>query len=58
MVDLHVKYAPLITEAMKKSAIDGTPVNGPIWWLDPFDEIALTIGDGKHSICSVFEFYT
>ncbi|XP_049791427.1 myogenesis-regulating glycosidase-like [Schistocerca nitens] len=43
MTDLHIQYGPRIVELMEKAVKDGTPVNLPIWWLDPTDETALTI---------------
>ncbi|XP_065224576.1 myogenesis-regulating glycosidase-like [Planococcus citri] len=36
-VDLHVQYADKIIEAMKNSVKHGTPVNAPLWWIDPTD---------------------
>lgn len=32
---------------MEASVEHGAPVNPPVWWLDPEDEVALGIGDGK-----------
>ncbi|XP_049836583.1 myogenesis-regulating glycosidase-like [Schistocerca gregaria] len=43
LISLHIQYAPLIVELMKKAVEDGTPVNRPIWWIDPTDPTALTI---------------
>jgi alpha-glucosidase len=44
-VDLHIQYAPNIIRAMNQSISDGTPVNPPIWWVDPTDRIALASDD-------------
>jgi hypothetical protein len=44
---LHADYADAIVNAMLASMIEGTPVNPPIWWLDPTDEDALAVWDGK-----------
>ncbi|KAL1505265.1 hypothetical protein ABEB36_004866 [Hypothenemus hampei] len=44
-VNLHEQYVPVIVNAMDKSIEDGTPVNPPIWWVDPTDEIALAVDD-------------
>ncbi|XP_050299312.1 myogenesis-regulating glycosidase-like [Anthonomus grandis grandis] len=44
-VDLHAEYAPKIIEAMNKSIEDGSPVNAPIWWVDPNDLVARTVSD-------------
>ncbi|KAK3925061.1 Myogenesis-regulating glycosidase [Frankliniella fusca] len=38
---LHADYADVIVDAMKQAVSDGTPVNAPIWWLDPTDEAAI-----------------
>ncbi|XP_047121975.1 myogenesis-regulating glycosidase-like [Schistocerca piceifrons] len=43
MTALHTMHAPRIVEAMERAVKDGTPVNPPIWWLDPTDSTALTI---------------
>ncbi|XP_049836800.1 myogenesis-regulating glycosidase-like [Schistocerca gregaria] len=43
LVALHAQYAPRIVELMRKAADDGSPVNPPIWWVDPTDDTALAI---------------
>ncbi|XP_075979492.1 myogenesis-regulating glycosidase-like isoform X2 [Anticarsia gemmatalis] len=43
--ELHAEYADVIFEAMEAAVADGTPVNKPIWWIDPTDEEALVIWD-------------
>ncbi|XP_049768988.1 myogenesis-regulating glycosidase-like [Schistocerca cancellata] len=43
LIDLRAQYAPRIVELMKKTVEDGTPVNLPIWWLDPTDSTAQEI---------------
>ncbi|XP_049837155.1 myogenesis-regulating glycosidase-like [Schistocerca gregaria] len=45
LTELHAQYAPRIVELMQKAVEDGTPVNLPVWWLDPTDQTALTIND-------------
>ncbi|KAL4713791.1 hypothetical protein ACJJTC_012308 [Scirpophaga incertulas] len=42
---LHADYADQIYAAMQESVNQGTPVNGPLWWLDPTDDDALVIWD-------------
>ncbi|XP_063829755.1 myogenesis-regulating glycosidase-like [Ostrinia nubilalis] len=42
---LHADFADAIAAAMEASVQNGTPVNAPIWWLDPTDEDALPIWD-------------
>ncbi|PSN31308.1 hypothetical protein C0J52_14633 [Blattella germanica] len=40
---LHAQYADKIVELFNKAVQDGSPVNPPIWWIDPTDEVAQTI---------------
>ncbi|XP_045511871.1 myogenesis-regulating glycosidase-like [Pieris brassicae] len=42
---IHADYADEIVAAMEASMKVGTPVNPPIWWLDPTDEQALAVWD-------------
>lgn len=32
---------------MDASVTRGIPVNPPIWWIDPTDEVALAVDDGE-----------
>ncbi|XP_045501448.1 myogenesis-regulating glycosidase-like [Colias croceus] len=43
--DLHAEYADQIYAAMHASVHDGSPVNPPLWWIDPTDPEALVIAD-------------
>ncbi|XP_047532871.1 myogenesis-regulating glycosidase-like [Vanessa atalanta] len=43
--DLHAAYAQDIYDAMQASVDNGTPVNAPLWWIDPTDQEALRIWD-------------
>ncbi|KAJ2949769.1 hypothetical protein O0L34_g15702 [Tuta absoluta] len=43
--ELHAELADAIVEAMENSVAYGTPVNPPIWWLDPTDQVALACDD-------------
>ncbi|XP_072377024.1 myogenesis-regulating glycosidase-like [Diabrotica undecimpunctata] len=43
--NLHEEYGDKIIEAMKASIEKGTPVNPPIWWIDPTDSFSYTIYD-------------
>ena len=45
---LHAQYADKIIELFKKAVQDGSPINPPIWWIDPEDEVALAIDSGKY----------
>lgn len=45
-IDLHASYAEKIHGLMVKATLDGTPVNLPLWWIDPLDEISHVIGSG------------
>lgn len=44
---LHEKYSSKIIAAMQASVQHGTPVNPPIWWVDPTDARALATDDGE-----------
>ncbi|XP_069697297.1 myogenesis-regulating glycosidase-like [Periplaneta americana] len=41
--DLHAQYADKMIELAAKATADGSPINPPIWWLDPTDETALAM---------------
>ncbi|XP_037971828.2 myogenesis-regulating glycosidase-like isoform X1 [Plutella xylostella] len=43
--ELHARYADVVYAAMNASVQRGTPVNAPLWWLDPSDATAQGIGD-------------
>ncbi|XP_046412029.1 myogenesis-regulating glycosidase-like [Neodiprion fabricii] len=43
--ELHEAYAPTIIEAMNALVANGTPVNPPVWWLDPTNSEAYNISD-------------
>ncbi|XP_075979913.1 myogenesis-regulating glycosidase-like isoform X2 [Anticarsia gemmatalis] len=43
--ELHAQFADDIKAAMEASVAHGTPVNPPIWWLDPQDPDALAVDD-------------
>lgn len=45
--EMHAEHTKTILTAFKKLVVFGEPVNAPIWWLDPYDEVALGINDGK-----------
>lgn len=40
-VELHDSYADVIMKAIERSSSEGSPVNPPIWWVDPTNEVAL-----------------
>ncbi|KAJ8978374.1 hypothetical protein NQ317_005955 [Molorchus minor] len=44
-IQLHEEYADEIIKAMNASQTIGTPVNPPIWWIDPTDSVALGTDD-------------
>ena len=44
---LHYQYSDKIIELARKKVADGTPINLPLWWLDPTDEEALRIDSGE-----------
>ncbi|KAK0095736.1 hypothetical protein PV326_007551 [Microctonus aethiopoides] len=43
--DLHASITPMILRAMNESIVNGTPVNAPIWWVDPDNQEAHKIND-------------
>jgi myogenesis-regulating glycosidase len=43
--DLHAAYKTDIVNAMNQAMENGTPVNPPIWWIDPTDTTAHKIND-------------
>ena len=46
MTLLHERYADKIISLAKQSTVDGSPVNRPLWWIDPLDPIAQVIDSG------------
>ncbi|KPJ04460.1 putative family 31 glucosidase KIAA1161 [Papilio xuthus] len=42
---LHAEFADEIAAAMEEAVSSGTPVNPPVWWLDPTDQVALAVWD-------------
>jgi hypothetical protein len=44
---LHYQYSDKILELARQKVADGTPINLPLWWLDPTDEEALRIDSGE-----------
>lgn len=44
--ELHAQYTDDIMKAFQAAVDRGEPVNPPIWWLDPQDNVALSIDDG------------
>jgi len=48
-MDLRNKHTDTIIELMRTNVAKGSPVNPPVWWIDPTDPIAHSIADGKLS---------
>nr|ADC97876.1 glycoside hydrolase family 31 [Chrysomela tremula] len=44
-IHLHQNYSNVILRAMEGTIKNGTPVNPPIWWIDPTDSEALACDD-------------
>ena len=44
MCKLHKEYSGLIIELAQSAVKTGFPIVRPVWWLDPTDNVALTIG--------------
>ena len=47
MAQLHADYAGVIAALAEEATETGAPINRPIWWADPEDEVALAIEDGE-----------
>ncbi|KYQ57032.1 hypothetical protein ALC60_04020 [Trachymyrmex zeteki] len=43
--ELHENYTTEIVNAMQQAVEKGTPVNPPIWWIDPLNSVAHKIDD-------------
>ena len=54
MTALHAQYADYIYALALQSTVDGTPINRPLWWLDPLDPVAQTIDSGFSLFISFF----
>lgn len=46
MTGLHIKYADIIGHLAMQSIRDGSPINRPIWWIDPTNPDAQIIDSG------------
>lgn len=46
-MDIRGKYTDTIIELMRSSVGKGSPLNPPVWWIDPTDPVAQLIDDGK-----------
>lgn len=46
-MDLRGNYTDIIIQLMRNSVAKGSPVNPPVWWIDPTDPVAHSIDDGK-----------
>jgi alpha-glucosidase (family GH31 glycosyl hydrolase) len=44
---LHYQYSDKIIQLARQKVEDGTPINLPLWWLDPTDAEALRIDSGE-----------
>lgn len=42
------KYRDEILAAAKQTVEDGSPINRPIWWVDPRDPETFAIDNGKN----------
>ena len=49
-VDLRIAYADEIVAAAHQTIADGSPMNRPMWWVDPTDPQTFTISDRKKTI--------
>lgn len=46
-MNIRSNYTNTIIGLMKKSVANGSPLNPPVWWIDPTDPVAQSIDDGK-----------
>nr|CAD7456726.1 unnamed protein product [Timema tahoe] len=42
---LHAEYSDVILERAARAVEDGSPLNPPIWWVDPENAVAQTVDD-------------
>ena len=45
VLNLRFAFKEKILRAAEQTVIDGTPVNRPLWWIDPTDQVTYTIDD-------------
>ena len=46
-VELRIAYADEIVAAANQTLVDGSPINRPMWWVDPTDPVTFSISDRK-----------
>jgi len=46
-MNLRSNYTDTIVDLMKNTVANGSPVNPPVWWIDPTDVDAYAIDDRK-----------
>ena len=46
MTALHVQYADVIGQLALQATRDGSPINRPVWWIDPTNPDAQAIDSG------------
>ena len=47
MIKLREYHSDLIVQLANKATTTGEPINRPIWWIAPLDEVAHAINDGE-----------
>lgn len=45
-MDLRSKHTETIVKLMRNTVGNGSPVNPPVWWIDPTNPEAHSIADG------------
>ena len=45
LTQLHESHAPTILALAQQATQDGSPINRPVWWIDPTDQVALGVED-------------
>jgi len=46
-MDIRANHTDTIIELMRSSVGKGSPLNPPVWWIDPTNPVAQIISDGK-----------
>jgi hypothetical protein len=47
---IRLKFHAEILAAARQAVEDGTPINRPLWWVDPTDPETFVIDSGKQTI--------
>ncbi|KAL5234234.1 hypothetical protein ACI65C_001644 [Semiaphis heraclei] len=45
LMNIRANYTDTIIKLMRRSVSEGSPLNPPVWWIDPTDPVSQTIAD-------------